>query len=152
MQPVTIRLSGMPNAFPSLHLGTALVLVLFSGGRASRAWSVVFLAATALATIATGEHYVVDLVAGLAFGCFAANAGRRRLFPALMWLSAVLAWSAGVRWASGFLIGNAEWLRLFAAMTVAGAVLAVVMEWRAGWEPAASLGAQAAAVPVEGSE
>ncbi|HUY95683.1 MAG TPA: phosphatase PAP2 family protein [Terracidiphilus sp.] len=152
VQPVAIRLSGMPNAFPSLHLGTALVFVLFSGGRVSRAWSVVFLVATALATIATGEHYAIDLVAGLAFGCFASNAGRRRLFPALLWLSAVLAWSAGVRWASGFLIRNPDWLRLFAVVTVAGAVLAVILEWRANWRPAISPAIQAAAVSVDGSE
>ena len=132
VQAVPIRLSGMPNAFPSLHLATALVLVFFSGSRLSRIWAVAFLAGTALATIATGEHYTIDLVAGLAFGCFAASAGRRRLFPALSWLIVVFGWSVWVRWGSSLLAGNPVLLRSFAVVTVCAAALSVWLAWRTG--------------------
>ena len=128
--PGVIRLSGGPNAFPSLHFATALIFVFFSGGRISRFFSLAFLAATALATISTGEHYAIDLVAGLAFGCLAANVGRRRVKASLLWLAVVLAWSLSVRWASGFWIGHPYLLRIFAAVTVVCAAWEVVVEWR----------------------
>ncbi|HWE86689.1 MAG TPA: phosphatase PAP2 family protein [Terracidiphilus sp.] len=128
--PGVLRLSGSPNAFPSLHFATALIFVFFSNGRISRFFSLAFLAGTALATISTGEHYAIDLVAGLAFGCFANNVGRRRVKASLLWLPVVLAWSLSVRWASGFWIGHPYLLRIFAAVTVIGAAWAVVVEWR----------------------
>ena len=59
-----IRLSGMPNAFPSLHLGTAVIFVFFSRTPGWRWASLAMLAGTALATLSTGEHYAIDLVAG----------------------------------------------------------------------------------------
>ena len=152
VEAVPIRLSGMPNAFPSLHLATALVFVFYSGGRASRAWSLAFLAGTLMATIATGEHYVIDLVAGLAFGCFAASVGRRRTAASLLWLGVVLTWSVSVRWASGFLIRNPEVLRLLAGITVAGALAAVIVAWRTGPAPVPSQAVQTAAESAEGAE
>lgn len=151
--PTVIKLSGGPNAFPSLHLATALVFVLFSGGRFTRSASVVFLAATALATISTGEHYVIDLVAGLAFGCFAASVGRRKIKPSLLWLAVVLAWSFSVRWGSGFLIDHAPLLRVCAAATVLGAAAFVVWVWRTWRNPGqpAKLARASAAVSPEGA-
>ena len=132
--PTVMKLSGGPNAFPSLHLATALIFVLYSGGPISRTLSLVFVGLTAFATISTGQHYVIDLVAGLAFGCFAANVGRRRLRPSLLWLTVVLAWTLSVRWANGFLIGHPVILRSFAVVTVLGVAAAVVLEWRSGGE------------------
>jgi len=87
----TIRLSGMPNAFPSLHIGTALIFVFFARGRLWRGVALAFLAGTALATISTGEHYVIDLIAGLAFGCFAAAMGNRKWWHASLSLCARIA-------------------------------------------------------------
>jgi hypothetical protein len=47
VQANTIRLAAMPNAFPSLHIATAFVFVLFAPGRASRKpSSLAFLAGT----------------------------------------------------------------------------------------------------------
>jgi hypothetical protein len=43
-----ILFSGIPNAFPSLHVGTAFVLLLFATGRLRRANALAFLTATAL--------------------------------------------------------------------------------------------------------
>jgi hypothetical protein len=127
----TMRLLGMPNAFPSLHIGTAMVFVFFAPGKVRRGVSLAFLAGTGLATLSTGEHYVIDLVAGLAFGCFAACVGYRRVRSALLYLGVVLFWSLAVRFEYPFLIAHPGLLRWLAALTVAIAMLAVCKQWRA---------------------
>ena len=124
-----IKLAAMPNAFPSLHIGTALIFVLFAPGKLWRAVSLVFLVATGLATLSTGEHYVIDLVSGLAFGCFAASVGYRRYRSARAYLAVVVGWSLTVRFAYAFLIAYPVVLRLLAALTVAMAVYVVFKEW-----------------------
>ena len=117
--PHLIRFSGMPNAFPSLHIATALVFVLLARGRLWRAISVAFLAGTALATLAMGEHYVIDLIPGLAFGCFlAASVGYRRWLSASFHLGLVLLWSVVVRFQSTLLIAHPSLVRLLAAVTL----------------------------------
>ena len=125
----TIRLAGMPNAFPSLHFGTALVLVFFAPGKLWRTVALAFLAGTGLATLSTGEHYVIDLVSGAAFGCFAASVGYRRRRSAIAYLGIVLAWSLAVRFEYAFLIGHPVLLRFLAVLTVALAAFAVFKEW-----------------------
>jgi hypothetical protein len=69
--PVLVPLEGYPNAMPSLHVATAVLLVLFA--RRNR-WllsvSLFFLAATVAATLAL-EHNVIDLVVAVPFACFA---------------------------------------------------------------------------------
>jgi hypothetical protein len=131
VQAGVIRLSGMPNAFPSLHLATALLFVFFAQGRLWRTVALSYLVLTAAATISTGEHYVIDLVPGMAFGCFAAYAGRRKLFQAGFFLAMVLAWSLGVRFAYGFLLAHPGVVRGFAAFTAAAVLVAIALEWRA---------------------
>jgi hypothetical protein len=145
VQPNVIWLIGIMNAFPSLHIATALILVLFAPGRWWRGVSLAFLAATALATISTGEHYVIDLIPGLAFGCFAASVGYRRYRSALVYLGVVLTWSCTVRFGYLFLIAHPGLLRTSAALTVAIAVHAVFKEWR---HPALSV-PEPALVPQE---
>jgi hypothetical protein len=55
-----------PNCMPSLHLTWALLIWTYSSGW--KRWAAaVFVALTAAATLATGEHYVVDLVAAVPF-------------------------------------------------------------------------------------
>ncbi len=125
-----IRFSGMPNAFPSLHLGTAMVFVLYAEGKLWRGISLAFLIGTALATISTGEHYFIDLVAGLAFGSFAANAGYRRFWSALFYLGIAVSWSAAIRFAFPFLLAHPGVVGSCAALTGALAILAVLREWR----------------------
>ena len=127
----TIRLAAMPNAFPSLHIATAFVLVLFARGKILRAISLVFLAGTALATIATGEHYLIDLVPGLAFGCFAVGAGCRRFRLAFSYLAVVLLWSLAVRFAYAYLVASQGLLRVFAIATLTGVIWALYRYWSA---------------------
>ena len=130
LQAHLIRFSGMPNAFPSLHLATAFVFVLFAEGKVWRPISLLFLAATALATIATGEHYGVDLLPGLAFGCFAMSAGHKRASKSAAYLCLVLLWSAAIRFTYPTLIAHPTLLAILAAFTLAVAAWTLVLEWR----------------------
>ncbi|MGA7339120.1 MAG: phosphatase PAP2 family protein [Terracidiphilus sp.] len=138
VQANAIRLSGMPNAFPSLHVATALVFVFFAPGRLWRAVSLAFLAATCLATLSTGEHYVIDLIPGLAFGSFAACVGLARYRRALVFLAVVCAWSFAVRLESPFLIGHPLATRACAAFTIFFAGFEVFKEWTVRSLPASS--------------
>lgn len=107
LQPV--KLGGMPNAFPSLHFATAIVLLVFARPGKWRLMAAAFVAVTAVATITTGEHYVIDLVAGIVFACFAAYAGRRRYKAAAFFL--------------GFAALSAVLIRFYASAIVAHPIL-----------------------------
>src|SRR5579863_2844619 len=124
-----IRSTGIPSAFPSLHLATAMVFVFFSRGFLWRIGSLAMLAGTALGAISTGEHYFIDLVAGAAFGCFAASVGHKRWFAAVFNLAVTAGWSAAVRYQFQYLIDRPVLLRLSAALTVVVAVASVAKEW-----------------------
>jgi hypothetical protein len=131
VQPDAIRLAGMPNAFPSLHVGTAFLLLIYAPGKLWKAVAVVFFAATCLATLSTGEHYVIDLVPGLAFGAFAAGVGARNWFQSSLFLGTALAWSLTMRFASSILIAYPFLTRSLAVITVVMAGWALWMQWRA---------------------
>jgi hypothetical protein len=131
VQGYAVKLAGMPNAFPSLHVATAFVFVLFAPGKFWRAVSLAFLLGTGLATLSTGEHYVIDLVAGLAFGCFAACVGHRKLPSALLYLGVVLCWSLSIRFGYSFLIAHPMLLLFMVALTIALSARSVFVEWRA---------------------
>jgi hypothetical protein len=129
VQAGPIQLTGSPNAFPSLHVGTALVFVLFSPNRFWRGVALAFLGGTVFATLATGEHYGIDLVAGLAFGCFAASAAQRRIGESILFLATTLSWSLLVRFEYIFLIAHPAITALFAALTVVLATATVLREF-----------------------
>jgi len=134
-RPDLIRLSGMPNAFPSLHMGTAMIFLLFAPSRVWRGVALIFLMATALATMVTGEHYVIDLAPGLIFGCYAVYAGSRRWRQAGLYLAVGLVWSLAIRFGFNVLIG-ARWLPIsMTALTVALAGYAVWREWGIAPQP-----------------
>jgi hypothetical protein len=130
VDPTLVKIVGLPNAFPSLHVATALVFVLMAPGKFWRAVALVFFAGTFFATIATGEHYVIDLVAGLAFGCFAASIGYRKYKRAALYLALVFVWSLAVRFGFEVFIAQPLLLRVFAGLTVAIAIAAAIWEWR----------------------
>jgi len=148
---VVIRLSGMPNAFPSLHTATALVLVSFARGRLWQTISLLFLVGTLMATIATGEHYAIDLMAGLAFGCFAANAGRLRIARSASYLALVLGWSLTVRFGYQSLIDHAALLQGFAGFTVLAAIAHICAEWHSDRQQAPALVEPTVPAPAQGS-
>ncbi|KAA6459155.1 hypothetical protein DYQ86_18010 [Acidobacteria bacterium AB60] len=124
-----IRLSGMPNAFPSLHTATAFIFVVFARGRVTKSLAIMFFVATILATLATGEHYAIDLVAGLAFGCFAASVGRLRVARSAAFLTVVLAWSLSVRFAAVVLVAHPLLVRGVAVFTALAAAAHLYAEW-----------------------
>jgi hypothetical protein len=137
----TIKLAGLPNAFPSLHVGTAFVLVLLAPGRFWKAIALLFLAGTCMATLATGEHFVIDLIPGLAFGAFAASIGLQNYRRAAAYLSLTLAWSLSVRFGYSLLIGHPLVTRIFAVATVALAFLALRLSWSEAAQPDEGVGA-----------
>ncbi len=141
--PVAVRLTGMPNAFPSLHVGTALVILMFAPGRVWKAVAFIFFAATCMATLSTGEHYVIDLIPGMAFGAFASGIGTRNFRRAGGFFALALAWSLGVRFASGILIAHPILLRCFAGVTVVLVALAIGAQWSTAQAPETELGSAA---------
>jgi hypothetical protein len=141
--PEAVRLTGMPNAFPSLHVGTAFVILMFAPGRVWKAVAFLFFAATCLATISVGEHYVIDLIPGMAFGAFAAGIGTRNFRSAGGFFALALAWSLGVRFASGILIALPILLRCFAGLTLVLVALAVRTQWSAAPAPVTEHGSAA---------
>jgi hypothetical protein len=124
-----IKLAGLPNAFPSLHVATAFVLVALAPRRLWKAIALLFLAGTCMATLATGEHFVIDLVAGLAFGAFAAAIGLQNYRRAAALLALSLAWSLSVRFGYSILIAHPAITRSFAVISVALAGLALRKSW-----------------------
>jgi hypothetical protein len=151
VQASIMRLAAMPNAFPSLHIGTAFVFVLSAPSKLWRIVALSFLVATGMATLSTGEHYVIDLVAGLAFGAFAANVGFGRYRIASLYLGLVLSWSLTIRFAHGFLIAQPFLLRSWVLLTVGLALVALVSAWRipaAATSPTATATTATAQSPV----
>jgi hypothetical protein len=66
--PSHLNHPGSPrNCMPSLHLTWALLLVALSERRWLRYTMACFAALTAVATLTTGEHYVIDLIAAVPF-------------------------------------------------------------------------------------
>jgi len=125
----TVRLTGIPNAFPSLHVGTAFIFVMFAPGRIWKAVALLFLALTCLATLAAGEHYVIDLIPGLAFGVFASAVGTRNYSRAGCFFALALAWSLGVRFGYMTLIAHPILLRSLAGLTVVFVALGLYRQW-----------------------
>ncbi len=125
VSPVLVRLGGWPNAIPSLHLSTALLFVLFSGsGRAVRSIAWIYLAGTAAATLAF-EHYLIDLIVGVPFACFAALAAEGKTRPSLSNLAMVLAWLIAIRFATPAMVAYPVLLRILACATVGLASLSL---------------------------
>lgn len=93
-----VLLHGYPNCFPSLHVTTALLFIAFrpKGGTVA---AVLFVAATALTTLVTGQHYVLDVVFAVPFtGCIAAAINKRYITAASL-LSVVLVGAIAIHFA-----------------------------------------------------
>ena len=92
----------------------------------------VFLLGTMLSTLSTGEHYVVDLIAGLVFGCFAGAVAGGFWRRAFVYLFATAVWSVSIRFRYETLLAHPYALRLFALVTVMIAMHAVLVAWDRG--------------------
>ena len=116
MNPFPILITGARNAIPSLHMAWVLLVWWNSRGlpRWVRAIALAFVLFTVLATLGTGEHYLVDLVVAFPFSLMvqAASsyylpfAGKERriaflfgTFVTLLWL-ALLSFASRLFWIS----------------------------------------------------
>lgn len=120
----TLHLLAPPNCMPSLHVSTALLVCWFS-----RPWRFAHSAAglnlflTLLATLATGEHYLVDLIVAAPFAVFVYAASRRSYRAAALWLAVVLAWCGGLRFGLAWITAAPGVFLCICIVTVAGAWL-----------------------------
>lgn len=55
------------NCFPSMHLSWALLIALNARGRIWRMVAIVYAGLTAVVTVASGEHYFIDLIVAIPF-------------------------------------------------------------------------------------
>jgi hypothetical protein len=93
-----------PNAIPSLHMATAILLVYFSAGsRAMRAFAWTYLAGTVLATLAF-EHYLIDLVVAVPYALFVIAIVEGRWRGAARKLGVVAGWLITIRFATPLLV------------------------------------------------
>jgi hypothetical protein len=103
----SVLVSGARNAFPSLHLGWALLACWYAEGLShwTKFFLLLFVAGTVLATLGLGEHYFIDLVAAFPFALMIHAAcaldipwlDRRRLMPLLGGVLLLLGWIALLR-------------------------------------------------------
>jgi hypothetical protein len=127
-----VRLNFWPNAMPSLHVATSLLFALFPAKNgAIRVFGYIYLAGTILATLAF-EHYVIDLIVGLPYACFAFTAAGKRISLAAGYFTMVLAWLIAIRTQTPFLITHPFLLRFCAALTIIAAVAATRERWSLG--------------------
>lgn len=116
IRAVPILLRGARNAIPSLHMAWVLLIWWNSKGlpRWVRAIALAFVWFTVLATLGTGEHYVIDLVVAFPFSLMVQalcsyslpfRSGERRtaflfgIFVTLIWL-ALLSFATSFFWIS----------------------------------------------------
>jgi PAP2 superfamily len=105
LEPVPI--AGLRNAIPSLHMGWTLMAWWYSRGLSvwERSIAFAFVAFTVLATMGTGEHYLIDLIVAFPFVLFIQAlcavclpwSDSRRLIPFAFGLAATLGWLAILR-------------------------------------------------------
>jgi hypothetical protein len=116
---ILVKVDRRPNAIPSLHVSTALLLVLFAGkSRVLRSIAWVYLAGTVAATLAF-EHYTIDLIVAVPFACFVTRAAEGQFRHAAYHLTLVLGWMLSIRYATPILVASPAVLRMLACSTVA---------------------------------
>ena len=103
-----VALAGLRNAIPSLHMGWTLMSWWYSRGLSlwERGLAMLFVIFTVVATMGTGEHYLVDLVVAFPFVLFlqamCATALKwndsRRLAPFAFGLASLLVWLWALRY------------------------------------------------------
>ena len=134
------------NAIPSLHV--AWVLLLWWSCRRFSPWiraaAFLYLIATIMGTMGTGEHYFIDLVVAVPFAllveaiCQSAIPFRKRLLPLLTGLGLTLAWLTLVRFGTALVLKSRTipW------------ILAVLSTAAVFWVEHRRLGIEAPAEPV----
>jgi hypothetical protein len=76
-----IRIDAAPNGMPSVHMSPALLMVWFSRkSRAGLTASMVYLLLIVASTLASGQHYAVDLLAAFPYAAGVLWVSKRRWF------------------------------------------------------------------------
>jgi hypothetical protein len=130
LHPVALDRSFPRNAMPSLHVGWALLV--YWTCRASRwRWvALAYLVITALATLAGGEHYLVDLVAAFPFSlalwalCCPQGWSPQRVLTIAGSVLGVLFWESIIRFFPGFLWSSVVVPWLLSALLIGGSTYA----------------------------
>lgn len=134
------------NAMPSMHLSGA-ILVLMMVAALRRKWliplGVVFVLGTAWATLALGEHYVIDLVVAMPFapalGLLFMNSPGWRLAPrwqhGLQWAAAAtfILWMLLLRLAPDWLIAHPGFVQLLSVWSLGAGLVLLVLHVRSVW-------------------
>ncbi len=115
--------AGVHNAIPSMHMAWAL-LILWSAlelGPLALAVAGTLVGFTALATLGSGEHYLVDLVVSVPLAFAVWNAFRRDKPRAALGLALVCGWLLYLR-SGAFLLfpGIANWMLILATLAAVG--------------------------------
>ena len=134
------------NAMPSLHVSSAIWIFMLCAAL-RRKWLFVagalFVLGTAWATLAIGEHYVIDLVVAMPFaaalGLFLMNPPRWQAAPrwqhGLQWAAATtfVVWMLLLRLAPEWLATELNFVRLFSAWSVAAGLWLLALHVRCVW-------------------
>lgn len=129
----TLKLVAPPNCMPSLHTSTAILAYWFCRRwRFARAVALINLVLTVFATLATGEHYAVDLVAAVPFAVFVYAASERRYHAAAAWLALVLMWCGALRFGPAYISAEPRAFLIVCLVTIVGAWL-YAAHMHSGW-------------------
>ena len=87
------------NSLPSLHFAWALLILwsLKPGQRLARLLAVLFVIATVLATLGSGEHYLVDLIVAVPFATSVQRGCQRQWKMMALYGAITLLWIAYLR-------------------------------------------------------
>jgi hypothetical protein len=133
-----VHLNAPPNAMPSLHMAGAVAI--WWNARPWKAGSIlafVFMLLTAVATMGTGEHYLLDLVVAFPYALAvqaAVTKTSRRPAALVLGVGMTAAWFIGLRFAPEALAAAPVWLMWALAAVSGGVPVAVNALWLA--EPA----------------
>jgi len=131
-----IPIDDPPNCVPSLHLAGALLIWWnLRGWRRARPLALIYLLLTGLATLGSGEHYLIDLLTALPYSVMIqgiATRGRDKYFPALAGAVTTFGWMALLRGSVPALIGQPWLLWPLVLLTGAAALWWERGLWRRG--------------------
>lgn len=134
------------NAMPSMHLSGAIFLLMFAAAL-KRKWvfllSVLFVLITAWATLALGEHYVIDLVVAMPFapalGLFLINPPHWKQAPQWQhWvqraaIGTFILWMLLLRLAPEWLTAHLNVIRILSAWSIAVGLWLLALHVRCVW-------------------
>ena len=131
IQPLTI--GGPRNAFPSLHLGWALLACWYAQGlsRWSKLAFFFFFVGTVISTLGLGEHYFIDLITAFPFALMihaacvpnSSISDARRVVPLLAGTAMMVSWIVLLRWGLALVWINPLVPWLLSAATIAVTVV-----------------------------